>query len=45
MWNGFSIIGKKPELLEPMIKKIEDVVHELVKMKGTKHILFFIGFI
>ncbi|XP_046361608.1 tetratricopeptide repeat protein 39B-like isoform X1 [Haliotis rufescens] len=37
VWNGFNIIGKKMELLEPMLMKIEEVINEILQNKGKYH--------
>jgi hypothetical protein len=34
VWNGFSIIGKKMHLLEPMMASIEKTIQEVFQNKG-----------
>ncbi|XP_074642894.1 tetratricopeptide repeat protein 39A-like isoform X2 [Tubulanus polymorphus] len=33
VWNGFSIIGKKTELLDPLIQIVEETINEIVNHK------------
>lgn len=34
VWNGFAIIGRSPELLEPMSQVIENSINALLQQKG-----------
>jgi len=35
VWNGFSIIGRKAELLEPLSLMIEATINDLMSRKGN----------
>ncbi|KAL5016769.1 hypothetical protein ScPMuIL_006358 [Solemya velum] len=35
LWNGFTIIGKKEEILDPMLLIVEDTINVIVKDKAS----------
>jgi hypothetical protein len=35
VWNGFSIIGKRIELIQPVLQDVEKVINEVLKRKGV----------
>ncbi|XP_052069149.1 tetratricopeptide repeat protein 39B-like [Mytilus californianus] len=36
VWNGFSILGKKEELLNPVLEKVEKTVNDIVNSKDDR---------
>lgn len=34
VWNGFMIIGKKPELIEPILAFVEETINDIMSHKG-----------
>ena len=34
VWNGFSIIGKRTEFLDPVIQNVEAALNDIVTQKG-----------
>ena len=45
VWNGFAIIGRKPELLDSISQIVEDAINDLLARKGTWNLwpyLFFV---
>jgi len=35
VWNGFFIIGKRQELLLPMLTIVEETVNDIIQNKGS----------
>lgn len=37
LWNGFKVLGHRPDLVEPLMNLVENSLHKLHKAKGEDY--------